>query len=385
MNLHIILVFILFLSCKVNAQSILEKVSSLTPPDGVHLYDNIFIDQTAITNINWQEFLYHVKNDSSQVFYENCINDTNIWVTQQVPTLNDSYYNFSYRYYGNYRYRYHPVVGVTHCQAKRYCEWRSKLVTQIFNEETKYSKRLRGKGWDDYYIVFKYRLPTEEELEFAAANGLGKNKYPYGMKKIYRKHFWGNYTTFQPKDKSLPNEAPKKWIGFRCVVEIHLFKKGEIKKGDYPFTFEYPESCDLINFQDPNYLKSELNKKLVYQKARLEERFKPNTLLARQIVLHKDSFQLPTDTFNLPYQYPKAFQWIKVEFDGLVCDSMQLYISTFYESQKDTVDLRAHKEWVFSKIPSFKLIAVGKRDISWIVVILYKDGEKHVVLKALTF
>lgn len=154
--------------------SVAQKKSPILPipPDGIYLYDNLYMDQSLIANIHWLEFLHYAK-DSGEVFYKSCLPDTTVWFQ------NEDYADYvSYHYLRYPGFRYYPVVGINHCQALRYCELRSKEVTMGMNT-------WKNNKWENYYIVIKYRLPTEEEWEYAASGGLDSLEYPYGTDELY--------------------------------------------------------------------------------------------------------------------------------------------------------------------------------------------------------
>ena len=136
------------------------KFKMIQPPACVHLTRNVFIDEAEITNIDYQEFLFYVKRDSSEESFN-----------KVVPQLKISDYNDA-DYFTSPEYRFFPVVGLTHEQAKEYCKWRSYFVTKLY--KTEYEKN----------VNFRFRLPTEIEWELAASNGLDKIKYKYGIENM---------------------------------------------------------------------------------------------------------------------------------------------------------------------------------------------------------
>lgn len=136
------------------------KFKMIQPPSCVHLTQNLFIDEAEITNIDYQEFLFYVKRDSS----EECL-------AKLIPKLK-VYDHGDNEYFTSSQYRFFPVVGLTHEQAKEYCKWRSHFVTNLYKKE--YKKN----------VNFKFRLPTETEWELAASNGLDKVKYKYGIEDV---------------------------------------------------------------------------------------------------------------------------------------------------------------------------------------------------------
>ena len=70
-NLLLIFIIIPFLAI---AQK--KKFPYPEPPNGVHLYDNLFMDETVIFNVHWLEFLYYLKNDSTQKIHNSNLPDT---------------------------------------------------------------------------------------------------------------------------------------------------------------------------------------------------------------------------------------------------------------------------------------------------------------------
>ena len=152
-----------------------EKVS---PPNGQHLYDSVFIDETEIVNIHYLEYLHYLQKDSTFEFYQSQLPDSSCWeVRLQEKDSVNPYTAHYFRYPG---FRYYPVVGVSYEQAVNYCKWRGAAVTKNYREEI-YIKR--HPDLKDYDITVEYRLPTKEEWEYAASGGLDKTEYPYGRKR----------------------------------------------------------------------------------------------------------------------------------------------------------------------------------------------------------
>jgi len=152
----------------------------ITPPNCVHLYDNVFIDETEIANIHYLEYLHYLVQDSTEEFFNSQLPDPEAWEIKLQPKDSIDYSLYGYfRYPG---YRYFPVIGVSYEQALNYCIWRGNAVTALFKDTSKYPE---FKGFD---IVIEYRLPTKEEWELAAGASL-KAGFPYGTEQPKRKYY----------------------------------------------------------------------------------------------------------------------------------------------------------------------------------------------------
>src|SRR5690242_6605706 len=107
-----------------DCQKILQKkgtttIEMITPPNCVHLYDNVFIDETEIANVHYLEYLHYVIQDSTEAFYNSQLPDPTAWEVKLQPK--DSIDQFLFNYFRYPRFRYFPVIGVSYEQAVNYC------------------------------------------------------------------------------------------------------------------------------------------------------------------------------------------------------------------------------------------------------------------------
>jgi len=163
------------------------------PPNGVCIEENLFIDKTEITNLNWLEYLYYLYRDSTQAIYHQALPDSSVWLSYG-DTLKTKHY---------LRYpslRSFPVVGITKKQAEAYCAWRSIATT-------KYYDRLEKKKADglqpDQKVIFKFRLPTEAEWMKAVSGNLNIEAHPFGFKDYL------SAASIQGKEKNLYEKTNK--------------------------------------------------------------------------------------------------------------------------------------------------------------------------------
>ena len=187
-NIFLLLSCLLIFSCagKKEMYDVVRKTpkQKYTPPGTVWLRDNLFIDQAEIENFSWQEFLYWIKRHEPQR-YNNLIPDTLCWSRADIGSSHE----LTSLYLMNSAYRNNPVVGVSYEQALAYCDWRSDRVNELL-----YLKENKIKQHPDSNYVsrapkkIRYRLPTKEEWEYAAAAGLDNCKFPMGYESLIDKY-----------------------------------------------------------------------------------------------------------------------------------------------------------------------------------------------------
>ncbi len=115
-----------------------------------------YIFNTEVTNENWREFLYYLKQEGRMLEYEANMLDTTVWRSKL--GYNEPFVNY---YFQHRAYSHFPAVGMTIQQARAYANW----LTEIY--------ALKDDG-----VKITFSIPTKKQW-IRAARGNTQNHYPW--------------------------------------------------------------------------------------------------------------------------------------------------------------------------------------------------------------
>lgn len=255
---------VFLITISVLSSSFILRNKSYIPPGTIQITENFFADETEITNFSWLEYEWWTIRKYGYRSPEHIavLPDTLVW--RHARTQNEPYVKYYYRHVA---YRNYPVVGISYEQVTAFCKWRTQEVKEMYYLKTKKA------------LNIEYRLPTKEEWEFLSNNGAGvfgakgdgKNekgqmqlniirdkKDTLGSPSVmsdnaditapvysYWKNYFGLWCMFGNvaemvaekgiakggswihrleecrAGKNINYDAPKAWLGFRCVCELN--------------------------------------------------------------------------------------------------------------------------------------------------------------------
>jgi formylglycine-generating enzyme required for sulfatase activity len=119
-----------------------------------HSLQGFYMMSSEVSNLDYREFLYYLKNNQQEETYEKARFHTENWKIDQ--SLIDNYHNSP-------AFEDYPAVNITQEGARLYCDWLTKILQDKYPD-----------------MLVKARLPTEKEWMYAASGGHSDRPYPNG-------------------------------------------------------------------------------------------------------------------------------------------------------------------------------------------------------------
>ena len=149
-----------------------EILESMYLPAEKRINNERIIDWSKIKyNYQWEDVLSAVKDKDRSANYLKkesiaVYPDTTVWIRDFNYAYNEPLFD---QYFWHNAYKEYPVVGVTWDQARAFCDFKTKLKTDHNNSLKKKKQK-----------AMRFRLPTEEEWEYAEKGGIENASYHWG-------------------------------------------------------------------------------------------------------------------------------------------------------------------------------------------------------------
>ena len=148
---------------------------TFSPPGTVKVSDNFYCDQTEISNLDWQEYVYWTKDKygENSAHHLECLPDTSDWNGVN-PKFSEPFQSNRFKHPA---YNFYPVVGITKKQAADYTYWRTERVIEILliNDDLITSESLHSISLNELInsqsslkirLVPVYRIPSQKEVNY---------------------------------------------------------------------------------------------------------------------------------------------------------------------------------------------------------------------------
>lgn len=220
-----------------------QEIKKITPPSGIHIGEDLFIDKEEISFINYLEYLFYLHKDSSQSSYYQAIPEYFQYLLVHPDSI-QPYSNHMVYYY------HYPITDISYEQAINYCFWRSEIVSNKMTKELPDSIHKK--------IVVEYRLPSIEEWRKAAYAG---NEAGLGFKTISSPLV----SIRKPKEYYSLTDSSMEYKPFKTLLksmekEAKIVKINSSERQNHPFfkmkkeKVERVLGLDFINSYDVHHI-----------------------------------------------------------------------------------------------------------------------------------
>lgn len=226
--------------------SYVDDKQTFVPFNTKKIDQNLFIDETEISNINWKEYLkwIELKYSKNSKEYKKALPDTTVW-----SSYLKNQYAYDKHYFSHPAYNNYPVVGITYEQAISFCKWRTDRVKEYAEKN---QKELFPKN-------FAYRLPSKKEWELAASVGFDEKTIKKSKDlPIYNIKRDSSYFSSNTNRDNVDITAPVKsyWPNSLGIYNLTgnvaemVQEKGIAKGGSWKHIEEECETNKDINYQN---------------------------------------------------------------------------------------------------------------------------------------
>ena len=203
-----------------------QQYEVITGPGLIFINENLYADETEITNVMYLEYVDWVE----EIFGKNSIEFKQIQVDNSVWENTEFSAKLGEKYFTQPEFAEYPIVGISLIQAELFSKWRTDRVAELLLRRKGLIKREFTYSKENYFTIEKYIngdydwiitkknilvpeyiLPNKNEWELIA--GLG-SIYPNGIDSTYREN----------------KKTIKKYNHLYNTAEFHSDTKTKIKK-----------------------------------------------------------------------------------------------------------------------------------------------------------